>query len=363
MAKASETKSPSQATVKRLFAVSGNRCAFPNCPTPLIDLTSGTVVGEICHIKASKPGAPRYDPLQTAKERHGFDNLLLLCNVHHKIVDDDALAYTVERLILMKNEHEARHLAPPTVDTAAAQRFVKVAIENSRIQGSVVTSHGQIGGQTAHSIHNYYGLQKADEPVRLEGKLDVAGDLELIAATGCPGLRLTVICRSSRPAKIQSASLFVSNVDVMSGFQSGFNHDFGYTPMEGTSQTLTVKLVPLSKPNSPEGFVLNQDDVCRFFYPLPTPATTLGLRAKPEDLSIVIRFFDETEQTILTGRDVQNVLESVMVVYREMAGKFVGNLQMGVRVTSTTPPNVEMLGKVNPKAVPIAKPDPPEASK
>jgi hypothetical protein len=52
-----------------------------------------TVTAEICHIKAQSAGGPRYDPDQTDKERHGFDNLLLLCGDHHKVVDADPATY------------------------------------------------------------------------------------------------------------------------------------------------------------------------------------------------------------------------------------------------------------------------------
>src|SRR5262245_37125205 len=273
-------KEPSRPTVKRLFAVSGNRCAFPKCPTPLVDPQSGSIVGEVCHIKGDKPGAARYDPNQSSEDRHGFDNLLLLCNVHHKVIDDDEAAYTVERLVEMKKDHETRHASQPPVDEATAERFVTVAITNTTVKGSVVTTHGQLGGQAAHSITNYYGFPPADESVKLDGKLDSAGDLELLQTIGCPGMRLTVICRSTRPAKIQSAHLYVEGVDMMGGLQSGFGSDFGYTPLEGSTQTLVVDLIPLSPPNSPEGYVLNRDDVCRFFYPLPMPPTMMALQAK-----------------------------------------------------------------------------------
>jgi hypothetical protein len=54
-----------------------------------------TLVGEICHIKAANPGGPRCDANQTAAERHGYDNLILLCGTHHTVIDDDEEAYTV----------------------------------------------------------------------------------------------------------------------------------------------------------------------------------------------------------------------------------------------------------------------------
>jgi hypothetical protein len=353
-------KESSRPTVKRLFAVSGNFCAFPKCSTPLVDPKSGSIVGEICHIKGEKAGAARYDAAQTNEQRHGFDNLVLLCNVHHKIVDDDDTAYTVERLLQMKQQHESRHAGPSPVDEATAERFISVAISNSTVEGSVITSHGQSGGQTAHTIHNYYGSPAVEEPVQIEGKLDTASDLQLISAIGCPGMRLSVICRSSRPAKIQSTHLLIDDVDVMGGLQQGYGADFGYTPLPGSTQTMDVTLIPLSRPNSQEGYVLNRDDVARFFYPLPLPSTTLALRAKPENLSITVEFFDDSEQVILTGQPIKDTLEGIFHVYQKRHGHLNVPITIGVRVKSITPPGPEMsdlMGKVNPNYVPIAKPD------
>jgi len=366
MAMSEGPKEPSRPTMKRLFAVSGNLCAFPKCSTPLVDPQSESIVGEICHIKGDKPGAARYDSAQTNEQRHGFDNLVLLCNVHHKIVDDDDTAYTVERLCQMKQHHESRHTGTSPVDEATADRFITVAISNSTVQGSVIASHGQTGGQTAHTIHNHYGSMAEKDAIQLEGKLDPAIDLELISAIGCPGMRLTVICRSSRPAKIQSAHLLIDDVDVMGGLQQGFGADFGYTPLEGSTQTMDVTLIPLSRPNSQEGYVLNRDDVVRFFYPLPMPSTALALRAKPENLSIMVEFFDDTEQVLFTGQPVKDVLESLFHVYQKRHGQLKGPIQIAVRVKSTTPPGPEMadlIGKVNPNYVPMAKPtDEPTAT-
>jgi hypothetical protein len=142
--------------VKRLFAVSGNRCAFPQCSTPLVDAESGSIIGEICHIKGEKPTAARYDATQSQADRHGFDNLILLCGVHHKVVDDDEVAYAVERLVQMKQQHDARHASAPGGDDATAEQFATVALTNCTVHSCVVTTQGQSGGQAAHTINNYY---------------------------------------------------------------------------------------------------------------------------------------------------------------------------------------------------------------
>jgi hypothetical protein len=94
-------------TVKRLFAVSSNRCAFPACTNPIVE-ESGTVTGEIAHIRSASPNGPRHDPVQNTEERHGFANLILLCGRHHAIIDAEVEEYPVPRLERMKHEHETR---------------------------------------------------------------------------------------------------------------------------------------------------------------------------------------------------------------------------------------------------------------
>jgi hypothetical protein len=93
-----------ESTIKRLFGMSRNRCAMPNCPSPLI--IGDTVVGEICHIRAKRKGGPRYDPTLKLEKKHTFDNLLLLCGTCHKIVDSKPNEYTCEHLEALKLRHE-----------------------------------------------------------------------------------------------------------------------------------------------------------------------------------------------------------------------------------------------------------------
>ena len=129
------TARPSDRTLKRLFAVSANRCAFPRCASAIVD--EGTVVGRVCHIKAANLGGPRFDEDQTDEARHGFDNLILLCANHHAVIDDDEDAYTVDRLHAMKRAHEAG--AKPMADSAAAA-------------GAAAISIGQSGGINAQFV-------------------------------------------------------------------------------------------------------------------------------------------------------------------------------------------------------------------
>ena len=133
----------SVSTIKRLFAHSGNRCAFPRCTAPVIEGT--TIVGEVCHIKGARPGSARYDAQQTADERHGFDNLILMCGRHHTVIDDDEEAYTVERIIRMKADHES--LAIPVDEDFAENAAARLLIDQT------VTSVNQSGGITARIVN------------------------------------------------------------------------------------------------------------------------------------------------------------------------------------------------------------------
>lgn len=96
---------PAGKTIKKLFALSGNICAYPGCQLPIIERPD-TITGEICHIKARHAGGPRFDPTQSQEDRHAFANLILLCRHHHKVIDSEPERYTVDALAQIKSIHE-----------------------------------------------------------------------------------------------------------------------------------------------------------------------------------------------------------------------------------------------------------------
>jgi len=63
-----------------------------------------TNVGAECHIIGEKPAAARYQDGYDEKET--YDNAILLCTDHHKIVDDNPELYTPTILRQMKIAHE-----------------------------------------------------------------------------------------------------------------------------------------------------------------------------------------------------------------------------------------------------------------
>jgi hypothetical protein len=105
----SEITRPRESTVKRLFARSMNRCAFPECNSHVVDEQTGTVIAQICHIHAQSDDGPRFAQELTREQVHAFDNLILMCPTHHKIIDapENIPPYTAERLREIKVRHEA----------------------------------------------------------------------------------------------------------------------------------------------------------------------------------------------------------------------------------------------------------------
>ena len=65
-----------------------------------------SVVGEECHIVARGSDGPRNDSNFPKEKLDQSDNLILLCRVHHKVVDDQENTYSVECLRRIKKEHE-----------------------------------------------------------------------------------------------------------------------------------------------------------------------------------------------------------------------------------------------------------------
>lgn len=137
---------PSEKTIKRLFALSGNLCAFPGCSLPIVE-SIGTITGEICHIRAQSGGGPRFDKAQTNEERHGFDNLVLLCRRHHKIVDAEPDVYSAEALADIKRIREEEMGRP---EKATDSFFAKILLRDlQRIEVNNNTGNVVIGSPGA----------------------------------------------------------------------------------------------------------------------------------------------------------------------------------------------------------------------
>ncbi|MDH7911360.1 hypothetical protein [Winogradskyella sp. SYSU M77433] len=93
--------------IKRLFVESHNQCAEPNCSNFLIAEDNITVIGKICHIEAANKNGPRFNEKMTNDQRRSYDNLILLCDKHHQVIDNplNESKFKKERLLQWKYNH------------------------------------------------------------------------------------------------------------------------------------------------------------------------------------------------------------------------------------------------------------------
>jgi hypothetical protein len=67
---------------------------------------STETLGEIAHIVSRSSDGPRGSSDLSAEERDAYENLILLCPTHHKMIDASADQWTCEKVRQMKQTHE-----------------------------------------------------------------------------------------------------------------------------------------------------------------------------------------------------------------------------------------------------------------
>lgn len=152
----------SDKTRKMLWGRSGNRCAI--CKRELIlDATSNddkSIVGDECHIVAKEPRSPRSNPNFPVNELNSYDNLILLCKVHHKIVDDQETTYTVKVLRERKRQHVeyVRRGLEPIAVKPSKEPIVTVGADLIEKEIGILSS-------------NFANISVQTEIIRFKGKL------------------------------------------------------------------------------------------------------------------------------------------------------------------------------------------------
>jgi hypothetical protein len=88
--------------------LSGNECAAPDCKNKFLARDKETVISKICHIEAASENGPRWNSAMTDDQRRHFENLILLCDECHNIIDnkDNEDKYPVRLIKEWKKNHE-----------------------------------------------------------------------------------------------------------------------------------------------------------------------------------------------------------------------------------------------------------------
>lgn len=117
---------PTTPTLRRLFALSGNRCAFPDCSNPAID-DSGALLAEVCHIEAANETGQRFNPSQSNEDRRQFENLIILCRHHHEVTNH-VEEYSVQAMWKLKADHVAKVQFTGVSGNTMSERFVDLSL-------------------------------------------------------------------------------------------------------------------------------------------------------------------------------------------------------------------------------------------
>jgi hypothetical protein len=144
-----------------LWAKAGGRCQYAGCNKLLIgDLISGAEdknFGFVAHIVADTPDGPRGDRIRSARLSNDIKNVMLLCNVHHKLIDvDDVAGHPEERLLAMKAAHEQR------IETVTA-------MEEDRAS-HVLRYAANIGGHASPLAYEHIGSAMLPDRYPAEGR-------------------------------------------------------------------------------------------------------------------------------------------------------------------------------------------------
>lgn len=119
-----------EVTKNVIWARAAGRCHMCN-KSVIGDLLSGkddANFGFIAHIIAEKPDGPRGHPALSPALVDDPANLMLLCHVHHKLIDVDAVAdFPQERLLKIKEDHELRVATQSGIAADRASQVLRYA--------------------------------------------------------------------------------------------------------------------------------------------------------------------------------------------------------------------------------------------
>jgi hypothetical protein len=128
--------------IKLLWGRAASRCSFEECRIKLSHdqktVTRSFPIGEQAHIVGKEVGSTRSDSILSMEERESYHNLILLCPNHHTLIDKNPIDYPIEKLHMMKAQHEywvestlseSRDLEAEAADIIYAH-FIDLAVED-----------------------------------------------------------------------------------------------------------------------------------------------------------------------------------------------------------------------------------------
>jgi hypothetical protein len=127
------------ATMKKLWGFSGMRCYSPECNSLLLAKDHTTLIGYIAHIEAAEKNGPRFRMEMKNEDRRSFNNLILLCDECHKIIDNkvNEAVYPVALLQKWKNSCESKVLSEKINSKPSLLKDAVISLSNYDFDGTV----------------------------------------------------------------------------------------------------------------------------------------------------------------------------------------------------------------------------------
>lgn len=161
---------PSSAKTKRkpiparvqniVWGRAAGRCQYAGCNALLVgDEISGAANANkayIGHIVADSPEGPRGHPVRSFQLAHDPDNLMLVCDVHHRVFDREMVDEHPEHvLVAMKRGHEARIRTVTGIDENLGSHVIRYAakIADERVT-NVLGPEASVWSIAAEGAHN-----------------------------------------------------------------------------------------------------------------------------------------------------------------------------------------------------------------
>ena len=164
---------------KLLWGRAANRCAI--CKRELVvDATpvdQEALVGEECHIISARPGGPRHNPSLAPSDADSYQNLILLCRVHHRMVDEQSETYNTDALRGIKAAHE--HWVSESLQSVAHVAHTRLRWHRKSPPEHLVRL--TTGRELLNLILGSHGSSLDHDELRTEQEVELVGDFLQVA--------------------------------------------------------------------------------------------------------------------------------------------------------------------------------------
>src|ERR1017187_2746739 len=141
---------------------------------PHTNSTKAASVGKACHIHASAPGGPRYEPTQTEDDRRSIDNGIWLCSNCGTLIDTDEARFPESLLRRWKLEAELHALERIGKTQGAIEMTAGPAVEvfldyedDADGRGKFIATIRNVGTEVLSGVH-FVRARTVPKPGRAE---------------------------------------------------------------------------------------------------------------------------------------------------------------------------------------------------